>query len=109
MSQSNGECKLIISKTEPVDHMINIINVYAPTTERVKENKAEVEKMYQDIVNQMNILKKNKSSVIFIAGDFNAKVGKRRDDEECMGKYSAGERNDSGAVSYTHLTLPTKA
>ena len=78
--------------TEPVDHMINIITVYAPTTERVKENKSEVEKMYQDIVNQMNILKKNKSSVTFIAGDFTAKVGKRRDDEECMGKYSAGER-----------------
>ena len=82
------------------DHMINIINIYAPTSEKVKEDQEEVETLYREVENLINTLKKNKSSVIFVAGDFNSKIGKRKDGDEaeCLGKYSVGERNLSGEL-----------
>jgi exonuclease III len=79
--------------------MINIINVYLPTSEKVASNKEEAENVYtEEVESLMNIFKKNKSSVTFIAGDFNAKVGKRTEEDECMGRYSVGERNGSGEL-----------
>ena len=38
--------KMKISKTKQTSHTITIINVYAPTTERVKENFKELDIMY---------------------------------------------------------------
>ena len=38
--------KLTIKRKEPVDHLVNIINVYAPTSEKVERNKEEVIYIY---------------------------------------------------------------
>ena len=88
--------KLIISKNEPVDHMINIINVYAPTSEKVEKNPKEVEDMYLQIEKLMTTFKKQQSSITMIAGDFNAKVGKKSNEERCIGNHTMGKRNKSG-------------
>ena len=99
-SRITEDGKLIISKEEPVDHMINIINIYAPTSEKVERNEEEIKKLYTEIEKLMKTFKKQKSSVTFIAGDFNAKVGKRSNEEEknIIGGYSTGERNRSGEI-----------
>ena len=73
--------------------MISIINVYAPTTELVKNDAKILETMY----NQLNdLLEDLKQTIILVAGDFNAKVGKKKADEECLGNYSCVVRNNSG-------------
>ena len=90
--------KLIISKQEPIDHMINIINVYAPTSDKVAKDKREVEEMYSEIEKLLKKFKKMKSSVTMVAGDFNAKVGRKLNEEKCLGNYSNGKRNQSGQL-----------
>ena len=97
-SRSIGGCKLLLTTTHPTDHLVNIINVYLPTSEKVANDETEAENIYTEIENLMNVFKKYKSSVTFIAGDFNAKVGKRNGEEESIGRYSIGERNRSGEL-----------
>ena len=46
-----------------------------------------------DLVNNMNNLS---TSMLFITGDFNAKVGTSTGIEQCLGRYSRGRRNNSG-------------
>ena len=53
----------------------------------------ELDELYTDLGNIINEFK-NKSQ-IYIAGDFNAKVG-ASGNEDCVGKYSSGRRNMSG-------------
>ena len=100
VARSVGDCKIVLAKTHPVDHFINMINVYMPTSDKVEADEEEAESVYREIENLLNIFKTQKSSITFIAGDFNAKVGKRKDDEEgeCIGRYSVGERNKSGEL-----------
>ncbi len=100
VSRTLGD-RLIITRKEAVDHMINIINVYAPTSEKVEKDKGEIEKVYAEVEKLLNVFRKNKSSVTFVAGDFNAKIGKRDNEsgeENIMGKYSIGVRNQSGEL-----------
>ena len=49
---------------------INIIQVYAPTS---NAEEAEVERFYEDLQDLLEI--KPKKDVLFIIGDWNAKVG----------------------------------
>ena len=72
--------KLIVRKSEPVDHMVNIINVYAPTSDKVEKNSTEIESLYGEVEKLLTKFRKLKSSVTFIAGDFNSKVGKRENE-----------------------------
>ena len=37
-----------------------------------------------------------KFSLVLLGGDWNAKIGKIRNKEECVGKFSRGIRNNSG-------------
>ena len=54
-------------------------------------------KIIETMYNQLNdLLEDLKQTIILIAGDFNAKVGKKKADEECLGNYSRGVRNNSG-------------
>ena len=98
-SRMTGETTMRIEKSAPKDHLINVINVYAPTSEKVEKNENIVQKIYQDIENLINELKCS-TSVTFIGGDFNAKVGKKLKEEEinCLGQYSKGDRNRSGEL-----------
>ena len=89
---------LIIDKNKPVDHMINIINVYAPTSEKVEKDKKEIEEIYAKVEKLIEEFSKITTSITLIAGDFNAKVGKSTNEEQCLGKYSKGKRNESGQI-----------
>eukprot|EP00794_Sanderia_malayensis_P021165 gene21165-23243_t len=78
-----------------VRNLITIINVYAPTTERVKNDIDELDHLYTDLGILIPELTKA-ASLVLIASDFNAKIGKRSGIETCLGKYSRGKRNNSG-------------
>ena len=86
-----------VSKQTTVRNLITIINVYAPTTERVKNDEGELDQMYKDLGNLISELTKA-ASLVLIAGDFNAKVGKHSGNEACLGQYSRGKRNNSGQL-----------
>ena len=81
--------------------MVNIINVYAPTSDKVEKNSTEIESLYGEVEKLLTKFRKLKSSVTFIAGDFNSKVGKRENEETCMGRHSKGKRNKSGELLTT--------
>ena len=78
-------------------NLISIVNIYAPTIERVKNSTDELDQMYTDLGTLFSELRKA-ASLVLIAGDFNAKVGKRYGSEVCLGRYSRGKRNNSGQV-----------
>ena len=88
--------KLTITKNIPADHMITIINVYAPTTTRVRNNMKELENMYVTLSELINNFKNLSTAIVYLAGDFNAKVGVSTGSESCLGKFSRGRRNNSG-------------
>ena len=72
--------------------------MYAPTTERAKKHQNEIKKLYKDLDQLGNQLKKQATSATFIAGDFNAQVGKRtNNNERWLGVWSRGIRNDNGS------------
>ena len=69
---------------------ITVIQVYAPTTD-VKE--AEVEQFYEDLQDFLELIPKK--DVLFITGDWNAKV----ESEEIpgvTGKFGLGVQNEAG-------------
>ena len=78
--------------------VLNIINVYAPTTTIVKKDVKILDQLYSKIQTLHNALSSNSNSTTMIVGDFNSKVGKKEHEEEinCIGKFSRGRRNISG-------------
>ena len=52
---------------------ITVIQVYAPT---IKDEEAEVEQFYEDLQDFLELTPKN--DVLFIIGDWNAKVGRQK-------------------------------
>ena len=87
------DIKLKLVKEER-KNVITIINVYAPTSELVEKDRSELDRIYAQLEKILKEHKKN--SLILIAGDFNAKIGKYRNDNECVGRFSTGKRNSSG-------------
>ena len=77
-------------------NIISIINVYAPTLERSEKDPEEKEKCYDQLSATIESLE-NKS-ILLIAGDFNAKIGKLQEGDAytCVGKFSRGERTTNG-------------
>ena len=75
--------------------MITIINCYAPHLEITQKKPEETQKFYNQLENTVKKLQ-NKSSLMIIGGDLNACVGKKREEEECIGRYSKGIRNENG-------------
>ncbi|XP_057310033.1 uncharacterized protein LOC130648030 [Hydractinia symbiolongicarpus] len=61
----------------------------------IKSSTKEVDQLYHQISNIINKYK-NKSLITLIAGDFNSRVGKAK--EECTGIYGKGKRNDNGQL-----------
>ena len=68
----------------PKARYINIINVYAPTSERAKKFLGETEKMYNDLNKLCKEMDKISTSNIIIAEDFNAKIGKRNENKPLL-------------------------
>ena len=64
----------------------------------MKEDPNELDQMYAEIgetITKINSDRTTKTSLLIIAGDFNAKVGKTKG-EQCLGSYSRGTRNTNG-------------
>ena len=75
--------------TKPVP--LNIIQVYAPTSDCEEE---EIEAFYTDLQSVKNRIPDREISIVM--GDFNAKVGEIEDSESGIGPYGLGTRNDRG-------------
>ena len=75
--------------------LITIINVYGPHSEITRKKPEEAEVLYDKIE---EVLKKTKkgTALTVIAGDFNSEIGRRTEDDTCIGKYSSGKRNNNG-------------
>ena len=69
---------------------ITVIQVYAPTT---NAEEAEVERFYEDLQDLLELTPKK--VVLFIIGDWNAKVGSQQT-PGVTGKFGLGIRNEAG-------------
>ncbi|GFS08192.1 endonuclease-reverse transcriptase [Elysia marginata] len=71
---------------------LKVIQVYAPTSDY---EDTEIEAFYEDLAKAMEM--KGRGNII-IMGDFNAKIGtkKKEEDLECIGCHGIGERNERG-------------
>ena len=69
---------------------ITVIQVYAPTS---NAEEAEVEQFYEDIQHLLELTPKK--DVLFIIGDWNAKVGSR-ETPGVTGKFGLGIENEAG-------------
>ena len=70
---------------------ITVIQIYASTS---NAEKAEVEWFYEDLQDLLELTLKKKD-VLFIKGDWNAKVGSR-ETPGVTGKFGLGMRNEEG-------------
>ena len=70
---------------------ISLIEVYAPTTEATDE---KVEEFYDQTRTALEI--SQSQDVVFVAGDFNAKVGTDRLDPDVCGRYGLETLNERG-------------
>ena len=69
---------------------ITVIQAYAPTS-NVEE--AEVERFYEDLQDLLELT--SKTDVLFITGDWNAKVGSQ-ETPGVTGKFGLGMQNEAG-------------
>ena len=69
---------------------ITVIQVYAPT---INTEEAEVERFYEDLQDLLELTPKK--DVLFIRGDWNAKVGSQ-ETPGVTGKFGLGIRNEAG-------------
>ena len=75
---------------------LTIINVYAPTSERVKNNENEATEFYEKLQTTYSEYR-GKSHYIMIAGDLNSKLGQKfSQDETFIGHHGKGTRNKNG-------------
>ena len=71
--------------------ILTIINVYGPTSQRVNNNNAEQDEFYAELASLTS--RYSSSALFYIAGDFNSKIGYKKDDKNFMGHHSRGRRN----------------
>ena len=69
---------------------ITVIQVYAPTS---NAEEAEVERFYKDLQDLLELTPQK--DVLFIVGDWNAKVGSQ-EISRVTGKFSLGVQNEAG-------------
>ena len=71
---------------------ITVIQVYAPTS---NAEEAEAEQFYEDLQDLLELTPPPKKNVLFIIGDWNAKVGSQ-ETPGVTGKFDLGIRNEAG-------------
>ena len=80
-----------------------IINVYGHTQMKADKEPGLTEKFYEDL-RKVYAKERNGADLIFILGDFNAKIGQKLDDEEdFMGNHGKGTRNENGKALQSFL------
>ena len=79
---------------------ITVIQVYAPTS---NAEEAEVERFYEDLQDLLELTPKR--DVLFIIGDWNAKVGSQ-ETPGVTGKFGLGIWNEAGHSFKTNRVLP---
>ncbi|XP_060758794.1 craniofacial development protein 2-like [Neoarius graeffei] len=85
-----------------------IVNVYGPTTKGTQENPFLVESLYDELSNAIKIPSR---WLLFVCGDFNAKLGKlSKTDHDaglnlCIGLYGMGKRNDNGKALASFISV----
>ena len=75
--------------------LLTIINIYAPTTTKVREDPNALTEMYAQIESIIAEVRNKNSSLLLLGGDFNAKIGKSPIKEPCVGRFFRGKRNAS--------------
>ena len=70
---------------------ITVIQAYAPTS---NAEEAEVERFYEDLQDLLELTPKKKKNVLFIIGDWNAKVGSQ-EIPGVMGNFGLGVRKEA--------------
>ena len=73
--------------------IITVIQVYAPSLYLCYAEEAEVEQLYEDLQDLLELT--SKKDVLFIIGDCNAKVGSQ-ETPGVTGKFGLGVRNEAG-------------
>ena len=91
------KCRIKISniKMRP-KNIINIINVYAPTSDRAKKCPNEIKKLYKNLDKLCQEFDKAPSSITILAGHFNSKARRKTGPESCIGQWPRGRRNQNG-------------
>lgn len=82
--------RVIMIRIKTTQRTLNIIQVYAPTADKVEE---EIDQFYDDVQQALDITKNR--DITIIMGDFNAKIGKGRVDD-IIGDFGLGIRNERG-------------
>jgi exonuclease III len=78
------------------DKYLTIMNVYGYTQMRSKDEPQLVQQFYKELEEAYDYERRS-TDIIMIAGDFNAKLGRRELGEETiMGNYGIGNRNTNG-------------
>ena len=80
--------------------VMTVINVYGPTAVRVANNIEEQEEFFCDLAAITTAHRA--STLLYIAGDFNSKLGRCHEHEIFMGRHSRGRRNANG-TALAHL------
>ena len=76
---------------------LSLVNAYAPTATRVAADYVHLDEFYSALGDCLGSVRS--SSLVLVAGDFNAKLGQRDDSGgSCTGRYGRGRRNYSGAM-----------
>lgn len=73
-------------------YSVKNVQVYAPTSSHSDE---EVESFYEDVHTAID---RNQTHFLVVMGDFNAKVGRRVDQETSVGQHGIGTRNERGQM-----------
>ena len=97
MKEYKMQCLGVISKMTQwtlfvykANHSITVIQVYVPISDA---EEAEVEKFYEDLQDLLELTPK--TDVLFITGDWNAKVGSQ-EIPGVTGKFGLGVQNEAG-------------
>jgi len=71
-----------------------VINAYAPTAARCASSIDESDQFYSALSTAFEAVRGE--TLLYLAGDFNSKVGTRRNNEICVGAHGRGRRNING-------------
>ena len=83
--------------------VMTVINVYGPTPVRVATNIEEREEFFCDVAAITTAHRA--STLLYIAGDFNFKLGIRHEQEIFMGRHSCGHRNANSSPLANFLDM----